>query len=40
VPVLTGRIDIGKRLRPNLRGGRAVLFVSPQGSNWEAVRLR
>ena len=37
-------LDVGKRLRPNLRGGRVVLFVepSPEGSlaAWQAVRLR
>jgi tRNA(Ile2) C34 agmatinyltransferase TiaS len=39
-PVETGAVDIGKRLRPNLRGGQPVLFVSPHGANWEAVRLK
>jgi hypothetical protein len=38
--VETGAVDIGKRLRPNLRGGEPVLFVSPCGPNWEAVRLK
>lgn len=27
--VTTGPVDIGKHLRPNLRGGRVVLFVEP-----------
>lgn len=40
-PVHSGSVDIGKRLRPNLRGGRPVLFVSPRGERmWEAVRLK
>ena len=37
-----GQIDVGKRLRPNRRGGKAVLFVEPHatdGRNWQAVRL-
>jgi hypothetical protein len=29
VMVRSGRVELGKRLRPNLRGGRVVLFVSP-----------
>lgn len=40
VPVQSGSIDIGKRLRPNLRGGGAVLFVMPHGTQWQAVRLK
>lgn len=37
-------IDVGKRLRPNLRGGKVVLFVEPAPpgepqSAWRAVRL-
>ena len=27
--IRTGLVDVGKRLRPNLRGGRTVLFVAP-----------
>jgi hypothetical protein len=37
-----GLVDIGKRLRPNLRGGRPVLFVAAHGEKpegWQAVRL-
>jgi len=35
-----GRVDIGKRLRPNLRAGRVVLFVEPAAPGaWRAVRL-
>lgn len=40
-----GTVDVGKHLRPNLRGGRAVLFVrpsselSPAAPHWTAVRL-
>jgi hypothetical protein len=35
-----GTVDIGKRLRPNFRSGRIVLFVTPQADNkWEAVRV-
>jgi hypothetical protein len=40
--VPAGRIDVGKHLRPNRRGGRVVLFVRPgpaAGAEWEAVRL-
>ena len=40
VPVETGSVDVGKRLRPNLRRGGPVLFVSPCGTDWEAVRLK
>lgn len=40
--VTGGVIDVGKRLRPNLRGGRIVLFVvrapADAGSGWLAVR--
>jgi hypothetical protein len=40
-----GQIDVGKHLRPNLRGGRIVLFVNPATTEtapacaWQAVRL-
>lgn len=43
--VAEGRVDVGKHLRPNLRGGRIVLFVTPAGAEsraacaWQAVRL-
>jgi len=44
-PVRSGRIDVGKHLRPNYRGGRIVLFVTPvpqdppPAAPWQAVRL-
>ncbi len=42
-PVLDAVVDIGKHLRPNLRGGRVVLLVEPnrdpQGVPWRAVRV-
>ena len=34
-----GTVDVGKHLRPNLRKGKVVQFVVPQGSAWQAVRL-
>jgi hypothetical protein len=37
-----GLVDVGKRLRPNMRGGRVVLFVTASGEvpgRWYAVRL-
>ncbi len=38
-----GRVDLGKKLRPNRREGRAVLFVTPcadaPSAAWRAVRL-
>ncbi len=43
--VTTGVVDLGKRLRPNYRGGRIVLFVVPADSetandaHWRAVRV-
>jgi hypothetical protein len=43
--VSAGLIDIGKRLRPNIRRGRIVLFVAAaapgaEGSAaWQAVKL-
>ena len=39
--VTSGTVDVGKHLRPNLRGGRIVLFVEPAQSEphrWTAVR--
>jgi hypothetical protein len=44
-PVTDGTVDVGKRLRPNCRGGRVVLFVTPNAdggpgeAHWRAVRL-
>ena len=44
-PVLAGTIDIGKRLRPAFREGRAILFVEPAAdqadptADFKAVRL-
>jgi hypothetical protein len=39
LPLSTGTIDVGKRLRPNYRDGRVVLFVERgEGARWEAVR--
>jgi hypothetical protein len=38
-------VDVGKKLRPNLRGGRFVLFVEPAGADgdngaqWRAIKL-
>jgi hypothetical protein len=38
-PLTTGTVDIGKRLRPNYRGGKIVLYVARgEHSEWEAVR--
>ena len=40
LPLATGTINIGKRLRPNYRHGRVVLFVERgEASRWEAVRV-
>lgn len=43
VPVHNGRIDVGKHLRPNLRGGQVVQYVRPAEDvaedAWLAVRL-
>ena len=42
-PVTSGLVDVGKHCRPNLRGGRFVLFVEPAEAalsvEWQAVRL-
>jgi hypothetical protein len=45
-PVSAGSVDVGKRLRPNLRGGKVVLYVSPcagsparHSSQWLAERV-
>lgn len=32
-------VNIGKHLRPNLRGGRAVLFVEQHNASWRALKL-
>jgi hypothetical protein len=35
----TGIVDVGKRLRPNYRDGKIVLYVARgEHSHWEAVR--
>ena len=34
--VTDGVVDIGKRLRPNRRGGRVVLYVTPTPESWPA----
>jgi hypothetical protein len=42
VVIRAGLVDVGKRLRPNFRGGRVVLFVTAPGEGpeqWQAVRL-
>jgi hypothetical protein len=39
-PVTAGSIDIGKRLRPNLRQGKIVLYAAPtDGAHWQAIRM-
>jgi len=41
-PVVKGRIDLGKKLRPNLRNGCNVLFVQPRRtpqSDYQALKL-
>ncbi len=38
-PLATGIVNIGKRLRPNFRQGKIVLYVArTEASHWEAVR--
>jgi hypothetical protein len=41
--VVRGTVELGKRLRPNLREGKVVLYVVPhadeQLANWQAVRV-
>jgi hypothetical protein len=40
--IAAGTVDLGKRLRPNYRDGRIVLFVSPSeesGIDWHAERI-
>jgi hypothetical protein len=44
-PIVSGRVDVGKHLRPSWREGRVVLFVTPAPpqsaaqARWQAVRL-
>jgi hypothetical protein len=44
-PVTDGEVDVGKRLRPNYRTGRVVLYVEPEAvsavsqNRWRAVRF-
>ncbi|HEX5471123.1 MAG TPA: hypothetical protein VFW73_04520 [Lacipirellulaceae bacterium] len=39
-PITVGVVDVGKRLRPNFRQGKVVLYVTHNGtSHWEAVRV-
>jgi len=44
-PIRSGRVDVGKRLRPSWRDGRVVLFATPappetaHDAPWQAVRL-
>jgi hypothetical protein len=39
-PVTSGTIDVGKRLRPNYRQGKVVLYVARiDAPHWEAVRV-
>jgi hypothetical protein len=36
----SGTVDIGKRLRPNYRQGKVVLYVTPNAdTHWDAVRI-
>ncbi|HWB13198.1 MAG TPA: hypothetical protein VG826_28490 [Pirellulales bacterium] len=38
--VRSGSIDVGKRLRPNYRDGKVVLFAAPAGPDlWQAMRV-
>jgi tRNA(Ile2) C34 agmatinyltransferase TiaS len=39
--VVAGTVDIGKRLRPNYRNGKIVLYVARgEAPHWEAVRIK
>jgi hypothetical protein len=42
-PVTAGRVDVGKKLRPNLRDGRVLLFVeraaAAAAGEWTALKL-
>ncbi|MCA9080583.1 MAG: hypothetical protein KDA58_08485 [Planctomycetaceae bacterium] len=35
----SGTVDLVKKLRPNMRMGRAVLYVTPNNNDWRAVKL-
>ena len=35
----TRTVDVGRRLRPNYRDGKIVLFVAQTPQGWRAVRL-
>ena len=37
--IQTGAIDLGKRLRPNMRDRKMVLYVAPQEDGWLAQRI-
>jgi hypothetical protein len=39
VAITSGVVDVGKRLRPNLRNGRPVLYVTDQSGVLQAARL-
>jgi hypothetical protein len=40
VRIASGSVDVGKRLRPNYRAGKVVLFVTRhEAPHWEAVRV-
>jgi tRNA(Ile2) C34 agmatinyltransferase TiaS len=40
-PLVAGTVDIGKRLRPNYRDGKIVLYVARnEAPHWEAVRIK
>ncbi len=40
LPLNSGTVDVGKRLRPNYRHGQVVLYVAPsENAIWSAVRL-
>ncbi len=34
-----GQVNCGLKIRPSLRGGRAVLFVEPEDAAWKAIRV-
>ena len=39
-PLVAGTVDVGKRLRPNYRQGKIVLYVARnEAPHWEAVRM-
>lgn len=37
--ITTGQVDLGKRLRPNMRERKMVLYVAPQEEGWLAQRV-